>query len=129
VTDGRQNPPLIMVVDDEVINREMMQAYLESGGYRVALAHNGQKALELILVQRPDLILLDVRMPVMNGYEVCVRLKAREATRAIPVIMLTGMDSIDASTQAKAAGADDVLSKPFDGEALFSRIERLLGGP
>lgn len=118
--------PLILIVDDEWMNREMLQAILESEGFEVLLAASGQKTLELVAARLPDLILLDVRMPGLSGYEVCKRLKTAEATRHIPIIMLTGLDNREELPQAREAGADGILSKPLDNDLLLKRITELL---
>jgi CheY-like chemotaxis protein len=121
-----QKPPLIMVVDDEWMNREMLQAYLEGAGYEVVLVASGPKALELAAARPPDLVLLDVRMTGMNGYEVCARLKATEATRYTPVLMVTGLVGDDDKRQALNAGADDFIPKPLDSLIMLNRIKSLL---
>jgi two-component system cell cycle response regulator len=116
----------ILVVDDEWMNRELLQAHLESAGYGVLLAANGTKALEIAAHEEVDLILMDVRMPGMNGYEVCVQLKTQPATSHIPVIILTGLDDDEYKLKALEAGADDFISKPFDSVVMMARIRSLL---
>ena len=82
----------ILVVDDELDNRVMMRYFLESWGYEVELAANGQEALEKVSANPPNLVLLDLEMPVMNGFEACDKLKSNEETEQIPVIMFTGLE-------------------------------------
>ena len=118
------NPPLILIVDDDWMNRELLQAHLD--GYEVIAVNRGEKALELAQSHPPDLVIVDVRMPEMNGYEVCERLRADEATRYIPVLILSGVETDDAKLRALEVGADDVLSKPFASFILMARVRSLL---
>jgi DNA-binding response OmpR family regulator len=116
----------ILIVDDEWMNREILQAHLENAGYTVLTANNGAKALEVVAAQSVDLVMLDVRMPGMSGYEVCVRLKSDEATRVIPVLLMTGLDGDDSKQEAVRAGVDDFLMKPFDTLTMLARIRSLI---
>ncbi|MEQ9316418.1 MAG: response regulator, partial [Henriciella sp.] len=115
----------ILVVDDILANRRLMQAKLEAKYYSVLLAENGKIALEMAEVEQPEIILLDVMMPGMDGYEVCKRLKANTATSHIPVVMLTALNETSDRVRGLAAGADDFLTKPVDDFALMSRIGAL----
>lgn len=116
----------ILIVDDDWMNREMMQAHLESAGYTVLTANSGTKGLELLASNPVDLLLLDVRMPGLNGYEVCARLKSADATRNIPVLLMTALDDEVSKTQGVEAGADDFVAKPYDMMIVQTRIRSLL---
>ena len=119
-------PPQILVVDDLAQNRELLQAHLETAGYRVLLAGTGQEALAAVVSGRPDLILLDVMMPGLDGYEVCRRLKTDQATAFIPIVMLTALQEVEDRIRGNEAGADDFLSKPFNPLELLTRVRSLL---
>jgi DNA-binding response OmpR family regulator len=119
------NPPLILVVDDDWMNRELLQAYLE-GGYEVMTANNGEKALTMVESRLPDLVIADVRMPGISGFEFCARLRAGEATSYIPVLMLSGLDGDEPRRMAVQVGASDLISKPFESTILLDRIRLLL---
>jgi CheY-like chemotaxis protein len=112
----------ILVVDDERAIRSLLEAVLEDEGHRVLLAVNGQQGLERAERDRPDLVIADVMMPVLNGAELCRHLKARSGTANIPVILM----SAAAEALARRAGADAFLRKPFDVEDLDSLVQRLL---
>ena len=115
----------ILVVDDILANRRLMQAKLEAKYYSVLLAENGMQALEMAASQRPDIILLDVMMPGMDGYEVCRRLKAAAETSHIPVVMLTALSESADRVRGLDAGADDFLTKPVDDFSLMARLNAL----
>ena len=114
--------PRILIVDDESGHRMMVRAVLEDAGWVVAEAENGQQALEHIKEQRPDVVLLDYRMPGMNGMEVLVRIF--NSFGHIPVVMLTAYGTVDTAVEAMKSGAFDFLTKPLDNEALKSILER-----
>ena len=115
----------VLVVDDILANRRLMQAKLEAKYYTVLLAENGLEAIEKAVRERPQIILLDVMMPGMDGYEVCERLKRDDRTRHIPVVMLTALNDREDRIRGLEAGADDFLSKPLDDFALMARLEAL----
>ena len=115
----------ILVVDDVPENVRLLEAVLGAHGYEVVSATDGHTALELAATAEPDLVLLDVLMPGVDGYEVCRRLREREETAVLPVIMLTASDGQE-KTKAIEAGADDFIPKPFDRDELFTRIRSLL---
>jgi DNA-binding response OmpR family regulator len=121
-----ENPPVILVVDDDWMNRDLLQAHLEAAGYQVVTANSGQKALEIVTSSIPDLVLLDVRMHGMDGYEVCSRLKSHEATQHVPVVIVTALDKDEDYVKAVEVGADDFLPKPFNSVLMLSRIRSLL---
>ncbi len=116
----------ILVVDDRPQNLELIQAYLEGEGYEVLAACNGQEALAKASGEGPDLILLDVMMPDLSGYEVCERLKGNAKLASIPVIMVTALQQFEDKQKALEAGADDFLSKPVDRIELLTRVRSLL---
>lgn len=116
----------ILVVDDILANRRLLQAKLEGHYFEVLLAENGVDALRLAEAEQPDIILLDVMMPGMDGYEVCQRLKDNPATAFIPVVMITALSQHEHRLKGLNAGADDFVTKPFDDFGLMSRISALL---
>lgn len=124
-TDPSANP-LVLIADDDWMTREVLEAHLVSAGCAVVLAHSGQQALALALAHPPDLVLLDVRLPDVNGYDVCQRLKAGPATAAVPVALVTALSSEADKQRAISAGADDLLFKPFDSATLLLRVRSLL---
>ncbi len=116
----------IMAVDDSELNLMMMQSFVEPMGHEIVIATNGKLALELITKENPDIILLDVMMPDMDGFEVCRRLKKDPNTRHIPVILITALDKVEDNVKGIEAGADDFLTKPFDAVILEARMKALL---
>lgn len=116
----------ILIVDDEPFNVDYLEQELEDLGYETASAGNGRQALEQVAADPPDLILLDVMMPVMDGFETCRRLKEDEETRLIPVIIMTALDALEDRIKGIEAGADDFLTKPVDERELFARIQTAL---
>ncbi len=116
----------ILMVDDEPVNRKILSAMLTTEGYNVLEADNGFKALELLEEHPPDIILLDVMMPEMDGFEVCRRIKGRKDLRLIPVLMVTALQDKIHRQQALEAGADDFLSKPIDRTELIIRVKSLV---
>ncbi len=118
--------PVIMVVDDFEKNLILLEAILTSIGYRVIMAKNGEEALEKALREPPDLILLDIMMPKMDGYQVARRLKEDRRTMIIPIVMLSGLKDVYDRVKGLEAGADDFLTKPVDRKELESRIKSLL---
>ncbi len=117
---------LVLMVDDELDNRVMMRYFLESWGYEVELAANGEDALGKVAARRPALVLLDLEMPVMDGFETCHRLKDDPKTEHIPVIMFTGLESTADKVKGIRRGADDYVVKTVDPEEIQARIEMIL---
>ncbi|MBN1476168.1 response regulator [Candidatus Sumerlaeota bacterium] len=116
----------ILLADDEEDIKAVITLFLESKGYQIITAFDGLAALDLARSEHPDLILLDVMMPVVNGFEVCTRLKADEETRDIPVVMLSAMAQSESVDKGLAAGAVDYIVKPFDPSRLEEVISRIL---
>jgi signal transduction histidine kinase len=117
---------LILVVDDIPENRELLEAALTAADYRVQCAADGPAALDRVAVELPDLILLDVMMPGMDGYQVCRTLKVGPDTAFIPIVMITAYQDLPHRIQGIEAGADDFLTKPFDSHELLTRVRSLL---
>ena len=121
-----QDGPLILVVDDYDDAREMYAEYLQFCGFRVAEARNGNEALEQAFTVKPDLILMDLSLPGMDGWEATRQLKADERTRHIPVVALTGHALAGASEGAKRAGCDSFVTKPCLPDDLVVEVRRML---
>jgi len=116
----------ILIVDDNRPNVELLQAHLESAGYNVITAFSGEEALTVVESERPDIILLDIMMPEMSGYEVCRRLKANPDTKSIPVVMVTALHELEDVEKAVEVGADDFLMKPIHKHELFARVKSMV---
>ncbi len=113
----------VLIVEDDVHIRELLKLYLEKEGYEVLTAADGREGLDLFRKEHPDLILLDVMMPVMDGWEVCKAVRAEGKT---PVIMLTAKSETDDKVTGLKAGADDYITKPFEMKEVLARIEAVL---
>lgn len=113
----------ILVADDEPINRSLIQRRLERAGFRVLTAENGREAVDQTLGALPDLVILDVMMPLMDGLEACRLIKADAATRDIPVIFLSARDETEMKVSGLSLGANDYISKPFKAEELLARVD------
>jgi len=122
----REAAPLILVVDDHPENLAILEADLEEGDYRVALADGGLSALEQVAARRPDLMLLDVSMPGIDGLEVCRRLRSEPDTADLPIIMVTGRDSPEDIVAGLDVGANDYVTKPIQPETVLARIRTQL---
>ena len=116
----------ILVVDDDQRNVRLMESILKASGYPVLKAYDGEEALRLVDASRPDLVLLDVMMPKMSGFEVCQRLKGRYETRLLPIIMVTALNALEDKVQALEIGADDFLSKPINKVELLAKVRAVL---
>lgn len=114
--------PIILVADDDPRMRHVITNVLERAGYAVTSVADGQTALSAVTAQRPDLILLDVMMPELNGYEVCTSLRQNLLTATIPIIMLTALDQVHDKVTGIHAGADDYITKPFDSSEFTARV-------
>jgi len=118
--------PLVLIVDDYQDAREMYAEYLEFSGFRVAEARNGQEAVEQAFALRPSVILMDLSLPIMDGWEATRRLKGDDRTRAIPVVALTGHALDGHSREAQDAGCDAYVTKPCLPDALVREVRRVL---
>lgn len=124
--DNNENTPKIMVVDDNKQNLELLQAYLEDIDCVTIAAFDGQQALDLVADNPPDLILLDVMMPKMSGFEVCRRIKNDPQTADIPVIMVTALNELGDIERSIDCGTDDFVSKPVNKLELLTRVKTML---
>jgi PAS domain S-box-containing protein len=124
--DVADHPPRILIVDDERANRELLKVMLTPEGFLPLTAASGEDALAMVAQQPPDLILLDIMMPGMDGYQVAAKLKGDLSTRNIPVIMVTALDDRNARMLGLSAGAEDFLTKPVDRAELCVRVRNLL---
>ena len=116
----------VLVVDDQEANVRLLEAKLRAEYFDVVTAFSGQSAIDCAIAEQPDVILLDIMMPGMDGFETCRRLKSDRRTRHIPVVMVTALDQPDDRVRGLEAGADDFLTKPVDNLPLFARIRSLL---
>ena len=126
------DPKRVLAVDDNADCLMFVKAVLQPEGYAVVTATNGQEGLDKLAAEKPDLVILDVMMPVLNGYEACEEIKSDESTENIPVILLTGVaKEVSTSTYSHRGGmatqADDYIAKPIDPDTLLSAVRRLLG--
>src|SRR3989441_3038904 len=112
----------ILIVDDEPFNVDYLEQELEDLGYQTVSAANGQEALQKVATEALDLILLDVMMPIMDGFTVCRILKENEETRLIPVVIMTALNAVEDRIKGIEAGADDFLTKPVNERELLARI-------
>jgi CheY-like chemotaxis protein len=121
-------PAKILLVEDNEMNRDMLSRRLARRGYDVAVAVDGQQGLDEVLANPPQLVLLDMDLPVIDGWEVARRLKSSEPTRGIPIIALTAHAMLGDRDKALEAGCDDYDTKPVEFDRLLSKIEALLTG-
>jgi len=122
----RQPTSKVLIVDDEPFNVDLLEQELADLGYHTLSASNGQEALERVASEGPDLVLLDVMMPLMDGFATCRRLKENDETRLIPVIIMTALDGLEDRIRGIEAGADDFLTKPVNPRELTARIQTAL---
>ena len=116
----------LLIADDIAQNRELLDAYLGDAGHEIEFAADGADTLEKVASFKPDVVLLDIMMPKLSGYEVCRKLKEDDATRNIPVLMVTALNEAGDIEKALQAGADDFLSKPVNRVELLTRVRSLL---
>ena len=124
---ARAQRPLVLVADDDDDIRMLVTFRLERSGYEVLAARDGEEALELAVRHRPDLAVLDLTMPKLDGYQLMGRLRELEETRRMPVILLTARAQDDDVARGFAAGADDYIRKPFSPQELQARVKAILG--
>ncbi len=117
--------PLVYVVDDNKITVKLMRRYLEVNGFEVGEAYDGVECLEKVQERKPDAIVLDVMMPRLDGYETAKRLKQDEATKHIPVVIVTALNDVQNQIKAIEFGADDFLSKPIEEKLLIAKVKLL----
>jgi DNA-binding response OmpR family regulator len=122
----KTSKPKILVADDEASIRELLEQVLAAEGYTVIVATDGKHALQQTLTHKPDLILLDVRMPRLDGITLCKALRVYKETKNTPIIMLTAFNTREYLEQAMAAGADDFVAKPFELAELKIRVRSML---
>ncbi|MBU1671037.1 MAG: response regulator [Actinobacteria bacterium] len=116
----------VLLIDDEIALLEVMRTNLEIEGYEVVTEMSGETGLVSAVVDQPDVVILDIMMPDIDGWEICNRLRSDPRTRYIPIIMLTALDEPHHIVKGFESGADDYLSKPFDNAELFARIKSVL---
>jgi CheY-like chemotaxis protein len=119
-------PPRILVADDDPKNVDLLEAYLENTGYEVRTASDGEETLRVVGSWQPDLILLDIMMPRISGFEVCKRLRSNPATHDIAVLMVTALDQPSDIDRAVDAGTDDFVTRPIGKADLLRRVRSLL---
>jgi two-component system cell cycle response regulator len=119
----------VLIVDDQPSIIVTLRFQVMNAGYDVLTANSGEAALTIVEEQKPELVLLDVMMPRMNGWEVCRRIKANPATSNIPVFMVTSLHGDADTTEARNSGANEFLVKPIKTEDLVKRIKKYLGSP
>ncbi len=118
--------PRILIADDDPLGTELLEAYLGESEYDLRTAGDGEQALQLVATWKPDLILLDVMMPRISGFEVCKSLRSNPATRDISILMITALDQPSDMDRAVEAGTDDFISKPINKTELLLRVRSLL---
>lgn len=127
--DAQASGPDLLIVDDHEQNLELLEAFLEDLGGTIRTATDGVAALAEVQKQIPDLILLDIMMPRMSGYQCCSKLKADPKTRHVPVIMVTALNEESDQERARECGAEAFISKPVNKAELLERVKKLLASP
>lgn len=118
-----KNPIKILVADDETVGRQLLEAILIPEGYSIIFCTNGQEALDTAFKEHPDIILMDVMMPKLDGFEVCRKIRENNSTAHIPVYLITALDDRDSRIRGIDAGADDYISKPFDRFEIIGKLK------
>ncbi|MBQ3388025.1 MAG: response regulator [Thermoguttaceae bacterium] len=116
----------ILIADDNQVNQELLEAFLTGGGYEIEFASDGIETLEKVSTFKPDVILLDIMMPKLSGFEVCETLKKSISTQSIMILMVTALSDLGDIERAVAAGCDDYLSKPVHKLELLKRVENMI---
>ncbi len=116
----------ILIADDNQQNCELLDAYLSGEGYQIEMAYDGEEALHKVAGFQPDIVLLDIMMPKLSGYEVCQQVKKNPVTKDIPILIVTALNEMGDIEKAVAAGCDDFLSKPINRMELTTRVRSLL---
>lgn len=124
--ESETNPPRVLIADDMPDTVELFEIYLADTGYELRSAADGEQTLRLVQEWKPDLVLLDIMMPKISGFEVCKRLRANPATRDTAVLMLTALDQPSDIDRAVEAGTDDFLTKPINKNELLLRVRAVL---
>lgn len=119
---ANQSPPVILIVDDQPVSLKLLLSFLERHGFTMLVATGGEEALALIDQTRPDIILLDIMMPVLDGYETCLLLKEREATADIPIVFVTALTNLEDKVKGFEVGGVDYVTKPFQHEEVLARV-------
>ena len=123
---GDARPPRVLIADDNVQGAELLEAYLSDTGYELRTAADGEQTLQQVKSWQPDVILLDIMMPRISGFEVCKRLRADPASQDVAVLMITALDQPSDIERAVDAGTDEFLSKPINKNVLLLRVRSLL---
>ena len=118
----KYNNNTLLIIDDEAANIQVISDFLETQGIEIMMAKNGADGISRAVKGQPDLILLDIRMPDMDGYEVCHQLKSDKSTKEIPIIFMTGLTELDDKLKAFAVGGVDYITKPFQESELLARV-------
>jgi putative two-component system response regulator len=126
-TFGRSGP-LLLIIDDDAMNTEIMEAYFELADYRTIKAHSGKQGIQMALQHAPDLILVDVRLQDISGYEVCAALRHDERTRHRTIVMMTALANQEDEQLAQQAGADGFILKTFHNDVFINSIGEWLTG-
>ncbi len=116
----------ILIVDDDDLNREVLEAYLSLDGYSVLITGSGHKAIDIAESKQPDLILLDINLPDLNGIEVCKLLKTNSFTQHIPIMIITGLSDWETKQQAEDAKVDLFFPRPFEGDDFTQAVKNIL---
>ncbi|MBF0521998.1 MAG: response regulator [Candidatus Omnitrophica bacterium] len=124
--DPTEKQKVILVVDDDILSVKLLRSHLSDNGYRVMSSTDAADGLQMAVDERPDLIVLDVMMPIINGYNFCQLLKSQEEYKAIPIIFMTSRDLKEDKEIGKKMGADAYLTKPVVPEELIAAVSKLL---
>src|SRR4051794_5927210 len=126
LNDGQSNRPLALVVDDDMVLRPLLHEVLRQAGFAVEEAAEGQEALDVFLRARPDIVLLDVMLPDIDGFTVCSTMRALPGGKHTPVLMVTGLNDTESIRRAYEVGATDFITKPLNWEILSHRVRYML---